>query len=60
MYTMDGKPETFLHFQSNYPDYPYLQHADTDLILSKTVFYPVKNGDKWGYIDSTGKLRIAL
>jgi len=40
IYTMDGKPETFAHFHVQFPDYPYSQHADTDLVFSPNSFLP--------------------
>lgn len=58
LYTMDARPETFVHFQKDYPDYPFTQHADSDLVLSQTHFYPARQGNLWGYLDSTGKVRI--
>src|SRR6185312_6668155 len=58
LYTMDGKPETFTRFHKDFPNYPYAQHADTDLVLAQTRFYPVRNGNVWGYVDSLGRVRI--
>ena len=60
LYTMDGKPQTFAQFHIQYPDYPYAKHADTDLILAQTRFYPVRENGLWGYIDSTGMERVSF
>ncbi len=58
LYTMDAKSETFVHFHKDYPDYPFTQHADSDLVLSQLHFYPAREGNLWGYIDSAGKVRV--
>lgn len=60
IYTMDGKPETFARFHIQFPDYPYSQHADTDFVLAQTHFYPVRQNNMWGYIDSVGRVRIPI
>ena len=58
IYTVGAKSETFVRFHKDYPDYPFTQHADSDLVLSQTHFYPAREGNLWGYVDSLGKVRV--
>jgi hypothetical protein len=59
LYTSDGSSTTIAQFWITYPDFPFKETIKEDLRLSMTVFYPVRENDKWGFADSTGKNLIA-
>ena len=42
-------------FLSNYPEYPYSETIEKEIILSQKIVYPLKDGmDKYGFIDTLG------
>lgn len=58
LYTSDGSSFTIGQFWLQYPDFPFRETISEDLRLSMTHFYPVRENDKWGFADSTGKILI--
>ncbi len=43
------------NFMDNYPDYPYRNDIEKEILLSQQVVYPLKNNkDKFGFIDTLG------
>jgi len=52
-------PKSIAAFTLKYPNYPYLDELQEEYDLVTTRFYPVFNGDKWGFIDESGNLKIA-
>lgn len=58
LYTSDGSSTTIAQFWITYPDFPFKETIKEDLRLSMTMFYPVREKEKWGFADSTGKILI--
>ncbi|MCG8576026.1 MAG: WG repeat-containing protein [Flavobacteriales bacterium] len=46
-YSVDNLEE----FKRRFPDYPFTDELERELELANISFYPVKEGDKWGYTD---------
>lgn len=51
-------PESIAAFTLKYPNYPYLDQLQEEYDLVTTRFYPVYNGEKWGFIDEKGNLKV--
>lgn len=51
-------PESIAAFTLKHPNYPYLDELQREYDLVTTRFYPVFNGEKWGFIDEAGNLKI--
>ncbi len=45
-------------FLEKYPDYPDKKQVEEEFMYWKTSFLSIKNNDKYGYIDSSGKVCI--
>jgi TolA-binding protein len=45
-------------FINQFPDYPNKAELLENFDLAKALFLPFKQGPKWGFIDTTGKVRI--
>jgi outer membrane protein assembly factor BamD (BamD/ComL family) len=58
LYTSDQRVESFTEFKEKFPEYPFQDKVFRDAILSKTRLFPAIENEKWGYVDSTGKLII--
>ncbi len=58
LYTTDFKLQSFQDFLKVFPDYPFSENVNRDMELAMLVLLPVKQNDKWGFIDTTGKVRI--
>ncbi len=58
LYTTDFKPESFNDFLKVFPDYPYSENVNKDIELSRLILLPVRQNNKWGYIDTSGKTVI--
>ncbi len=58
LYTADGKSTTIAQFWIAYPDFPFKETISEDLRLSMTTFYPIRQNEKWGFMDSTGQIII--
>jgi len=61
IYAMEIKelsPESIAAFTLKYPNYPYLDELQEEYDLVTTRFYPVFNGEKWGFIDESGNLKV--
>ena len=46
-------------FIDKFPENPFKHQLESDLALSKTMFYPVQNDGKWGFKSQEGKYVIA-
>lgn len=55
----DSSPRSMAAFTLRYPDYPFLDELKSDFDLITTSFYAVRDGNRWGFIDAEGNLRIA-
>lgn len=51
-------PGELSEFLLDFPDYPDRDEVLADLELARKPFYPVKEGDQWGFVDSTGEWLI--
>ena len=51
-------PKSIAAFTLKYPNYPYLDELQNEYDLVTTRYYPVFNGEKWGFIDEYGELKI--
>lgn len=58
LYTADGKSTTIAQFWIAFPDFPFKETISEDLRLSMTSFYPIRIKNDWGFVDSTGTVRI--
>lgn len=45
-------------FKTKYPDYPFQGEITEDLDLYHAAYYPVSNGELWGYMNNEGKIAI--
>jgi len=54
----DNSPRSIAAFSLKYPDYPFFDELQSDFDLAATDFYTVRQGDKWGYIDIAGNVRV--
>ncbi len=55
----DNSPRSIATFTLNYPDYPFKDEIKRDFDLATTPFYPISEGEFWGFIDQEGNVRIA-
>jgi len=51
-------PRAIAAFTLKYSDYPFLEELQNDFSFAVTRFYPVKVGDRYGFIDEAGAMRI--
>jgi hypothetical protein len=56
--TSDYSNASITAFLNTYPAYPFRDKAGSDLLLTKTHFYAVHGKTGWGFVDSTGTVRI--
>jgi len=50
--------ESIAEFSLSYPSYPFMDELKRQFELAITRFYPVTDGDYWGFIDDNGELAI--
>lgn len=55
----DSSPRSMAAFTLKYPDYPFIDELKSDFDLITTSFYAIRDGDRWGFVDEDGNLRIA-
>ncbi len=48
-------PESIARFTLKYPDYPFMEDLKREFDLAVTRYYPITNGEKWGFADESGK-----
>ena len=53
-------PRSIAAFTLKYPNYPYINELQDEYDLVATRYFPVFNGQKWGFIDESGSLKIAF
>lgn len=58
LYNADGSQATLSRFKDEFPDYPGMDRLNQDLALAGIVLLPMQKAEKWGYIDTTGKVII--
>jgi hypothetical protein len=58
LYTGDQRVESFTEFKEKFPEYPFQDKVYRDVALSKTRLFPAIENEKWGFVDSTGKVVI--
>ncbi len=54
----DFSLESFNKFKEMFPDYPFPEELESDFRLQNYFFLPVKEIDKWGYINELGEEMI--
>jgi hypothetical protein len=54
----DMSPRAIAAFTLKYPQYPFFDELKRDFTLATTRFYPVRQGERCGFIDEKGTLRI--
>ncbi len=47
-------------FTSAFPEYPFLEEIEQELIVANQRFLPIKSGDQWGFVNETGQLTIPV
>jgi hypothetical protein len=52
--------ESIAKFTLSYPDYPFMEELKQEFELAVTRFYPVTDGDYWGFINDKGEVAIDL
>jgi hypothetical protein len=52
--------ENIAAFTLSYPDYPFMEELRDEFELAVTRFYPITDGEKWGFIDDDGKVAIPV
>ena len=52
--------ESIAAFTLNYPEYPFMDELKQEFDLAITKFYPVSDGDYWGFINDEGEIAIDL
>jgi len=58
LYTGDQRVESFTEFKEKFPEYPFQDKVYRDVALSQTRLFPAIENEKWGFVDSTGKVVI--
>ncbi|MFY9311272.1 MAG: WG repeat-containing protein [Bacteroidia bacterium] len=58
MYTADYKTESLVDFKLEFPDYPYSDVVNLEIVMSQKPLFGVRENGKWGFADSTGKVMI--
>lgn len=56
----DESPRSIAAFSLKYPNYPFIDELQQNFELAATRYYAVKQGDKWGFIDEHGTLKIPV
>lgn len=41
-------------FTAAFPQYPFMSELEHEMTLANAVFYPIKSGDSWGFMDEDG------
>lgn len=54
----DNSPRSIAAFSLKYPEYPFFDELQSDFDLAATDFYTVRQGDKWGFVDIAGNVRV--
>lgn len=54
LYNADGTEATLNRFKAEFPDYPRMEQLRGDIQLAGMMLLPFVEGEKWGYIDTTG------
>jgi hypothetical protein len=52
--------ESIAVFTLGYPDYPFMEELKQEFELAVTRFYPITDGDYWGFINDKGEVAIDL
>ena len=52
--------KTIAAFTLSYPNYPFMEELKMEFEMAVTRYYPVTDGDYWGFIDEGGNLAIDL
>jgi len=52
--------KTLAAFTLNYPDYPFMAELMSEFEMAVTHYYPITDGDYWGFIDDKGEMVIRL
>jgi hypothetical protein len=52
--------ESIADFTLSYPDYPFMRELKQEFELAVTRFYPITDGDYWGFINDKGEVAIDL
>ncbi|MEM9051896.1 MAG: WG repeat-containing protein [Bacteroidota bacterium] len=63
IYAMEVKEinaRTIAAFTLNYPNYPFMAELKTEFEMAVIRYYPVTDGDYWGFIDDKGDVAIQL
>ncbi|MGB6036135.1 MAG: WG repeat-containing protein, partial [Cryomorphaceae bacterium] len=50
--------ESIAAFTLSYPEYPFMEELKQEFDLAVTRFYPISDGDYWGFINDKGKIAI--
>ena len=51
---------TIAAYTLNYPDYPFMAELKDEYEMAVTRFYPITDGDYWGFINDKGEVAIDL
>ncbi|MCZ4407616.1 WG repeat-containing protein [Cryomorphaceae bacterium 1068] len=51
--------QSIAEFTLNYPNYPFMPELKQQFELAVTRFYPITDGDYWGFINDKGEVAIA-
>jgi hypothetical protein len=54
LFTSDFSSKSLKAFKEKFPDYPFQQTVNRDIHLAETCFYPARQNNRWGFVDSTG------
>lgn len=54
VYTANYTASVIENFKKQFPDYPFKETIEIDILLSRKKLYPVRENEKWGFMDSTG------
>ncbi|MBK7129467.1 MAG: WG repeat-containing protein [Crocinitomicaceae bacterium] len=42
-------------FATNFPEFPYMEEIEREILLSNTTYFPFKTTDGWGYVSEDGQ-----
>lgn len=52
--------ENIAEFTLAYPEYPFMQELREEFELAVTRFYPITDGENWGFMNDLGRVAIPL
>lgn len=58
LFTSDQRTESITKFKEQFPEFPFQEMISKDFERAKIRLFPVVQGERWGYADSTGKILI--